>query len=463
MSDRPNQHPQNPDPLPTGSGGKPLRAEQDAGPDALDHVFQSYVPEEETYRPRVEPVSPNEFERPSRRESQARVSLTESTQHWHDKHDRHIAKLQRRFRWIRNGLGLIAGLILLQLAAWWLPNKQGVDPLGLAKTLPARFSSWAPEYLRSSIALTSNESNGAGAADGSVDDGEQGVGPEKDAQEDAAQPVTSLKPDSAVLAGESGRSIKSSKSTDPGVEPMESSAPTEPTEATEPSEAAADENENDGDNGGLEPADIAPRISDDESDDWHSQIRQATKVEQTLDRLMDTMRELDDMRLEQRRVAAMELFEGLCDVGSEMRIPDQSDLKETAAGANRFAESQRGVQAAARSVLGAIATAPEKVAFISRYSSRRLDELSLDDPGIILAGKIRTVMEYQPGIWALGMVSPFEPNRPVTIHLSDRRLSTAISTGDSILALGHRIPVEAGDSQSVHISANVVYLIEDRE
>ena len=169
------------------------------------------------------------------------------------------------------------------------------------------------------------------------------------------------------------------------------------------------------------------------------------------------------MRLEQRRVAAMELFAGLCDVGGEMRIPDLSDLEQTAAGANRFAESQRGVQAAARSVLGAIASAPEKVAFISRYSSRRLEELSLDDPGIILAGKIRTVMEYQPGIWALGMVSPFEPNRSVTIHLSDRRLSTAISTGDSILALGYRMPVEAGDSQSVHISANVVYLIEDRE
>ena len=328
----------------------------------------------------------------------------------------------------------------------------------------------APEYLRQPTTLASRESHDDDSAETetgyeSGNDGEHDIAP----QGGAGQPVTSLKPDSGDLSatGTPATGTPATGDSATSAAPAKSAGKNGST-GTKP--AADEKSASDGDTSHMEPADTAPRLSGEpepdtepETDDWRSQIKQATEVERTLDQLMDTMRELDDMRLEQRRVAAMELFEGLCDVGGQIQVPTPSDLEKMSTNADRFAESQRGVQATARSVLAAIAMAPEKVAFISRYSSHRLKELTFDDPGIILAGKVRTVMEYQPGIWALGMISPFQPDQPMTIHLSDRRLSSAISTGDSILVLGYRIPVEAGDPQSLHISANVVYSIPRQE
>lgn len=446
MSERPNQIPK---PWPSTSDASLRGVESVAGRGALDQVFQSYSPEEQPIRQRLEPVSPAEFESTSRRESREpgrqraqrpqRETLSDRIdnaimQHFEVDHEQHARRLQRRFRWFRNALGLAAALLLLQLIAWWLPNNQGSDPFGFATMLPERFAAAAPEYLRNQELPGSGENSASQTGDQPQDS----PTPEHkltDTKSDSPAPVTSLKPESddASVTKTSG------------------------SESVNDSEAAAAKEKNDKDSD-VEPADVAPQLDD----DWQTQMTQSTATEETLDELMDTLRELDNLGLDQRRVAAKKLFDGLCTVGGELRIPfaDTSQLPTA-----KLADSQRGAEAAAKSVLSAIATAPEKVAFVSRAGIRRLEDLSSEDPGIVMVGKVRSILESRPGIWILALVSPHEPDQQLSIHISDRHLSSTISTGDSILLLGYQIQFTEAESESknVHIKANVVYPVKSSE
>ena len=168
---------------------------------------------------------------------------------------------------------------------------------------------------------------------------------------------------------------------------------------------------------------------------------------------------MDLAPLNERRELAHDVFTRLCQVGGQLTADPSVNEKSLI----KRIEAQRGVRAASRSVLAAIASAPEKLIFIANATGSRLEQGS-DEPGAVVVGRVQSIMEVDSGTWALAMTHPYDAAAPpFTIHVAAAEMEEAISTGDVVIALGRMLEREANDVdlQNVHLRASVVFRADE--
>ena len=401
-------------------------------PDTVDQVYQSYFEDElplrkeegassshekKRLRMRLEPLTEAEARQGARRTKVPSSSRFDSTRN---------SSVVSEDRW--NGLSSLINvsaacglLALIQLGIWWLPQKQGADPLGLAQVLPPSLEFFAPDYLRPNSGQT-------------------------------VQRVTALKP-VAESAGDDKLSRSYAEST---ASPKSDDVTREDTEDPLPFDADRE----------LEDDEIesAPSLPDSEltedapNSQWQSAFRARLQLERDLDGLMNQLRGLDELERNERAAAAKQVFDGLCEIGNELTVPAVGGRYK------EIIEAERGVLAAAKSVLAGLATAPDKLVFVSKSSDARLTETSESSRGLLFFGRVRSIRESRGTASAIPLTSVTDKNRTVVAHVAAHQLSQTVLTGDLLLVLGRRIPLGSGKkTEKVQLAAAIVYPVSSVE
>ena len=394
--------------------------------EAFDKAFESFASESVPLRSALEEISEGTARSGDGQRSRGDLRSIPLALRKHDRHRRSHPPLPwERFAWLPSWVLGFAVIVFSQLAAWWLPDQQGVDPFGVAPVLPRFLSFAAPEYLRQPL----------NAAQGTV---------------------TSLKPDS-----ENHRHMSSDRST--GTVRIESSTSEEKSAAdlapqlNDAQEVVANQHT------GLTAANsvsegnaaTGTKATGQTPVELTELLSPLVRVEEDLDASMNTLRELDALSVEQRRVKAKAFYAGLCTVGGELKIPDSRENYKY------IVESQRGVVAAAHSVLAGIATAPEKLMFIARSANRQLEKLTSTEPGILVLGRVKALKESESSSWAMTLVSLVEPRQHFIVDVQPHQLKQTVLTGDLLLVLGRQVSsLSDADFQNVQIAAAVVYPCE---
>lgn len=172
----------------------------------------------------------------------------------------------------------------------------------------------------------------------------------------------------------------------------------------------------------------------------------AVALENEIEQASIEMRQLDRLELPQRGEVAWRLHDRLCGIGDRLLEFERSPIAIP-----RNVEASMPVRRndltdnrdLIRSLLAAIAVAPEKSAFMAKASRERMAADGTTKPNqLIIVGDLKRIKESDRA-WFFQLNDPFNASRQHMVRVDRTRLTQRIPIGSRVVALGKTVPHEA--------------------
>lgn len=193
--------------------------------------------------------------------------------------------------------------------------------------------------------------------------------------------------------------------------------------------------------------------------------RETTSLGDQIDIALDEMRQLDRLELPERRDVAWRLHSRLCQISHKLDeaesqryvVPNEALLGKWD-GRQGELTNQRSL---VRSLLAAIAVAPEKSAFMSKASQVQARVAHAEDEtkptDLVIVGDLKQIKKTDRA-WFFQMTDPFNPANQHMVRVDCHRLEQRVPVGSRVVVLGRTVPTET-TTLDVPFVATEVYAV----